>query len=133
MATYNVDITSKAVRTFGDSLEKRLIQSHRSFDNTASLFTIKVIMHHCQSSHGYWLRVGGYHGDQINYRFIRVIIDIAAGERSYNEKQELLQKTMECCMDYQGKHAPECEIEVRINEVEEGDVMVVRPFNGQLA
>lgn len=59
----------------------------------------------------------------MNYRYIRVIIDILAGSKTEDEKQDLMRRTMECCLDYEGKKAQDCEFEIRINEVEESNVM----------
>lgn len=59
----------------------------------------------------------------MNYRYIRVIIGILAGSKTEDEKQDLMRRTMECCMDHEGKKAQDCEFEIRINEVEESNVM----------
>lgn len=61
----------------------------------------------------------------MNYRYIRVIIDVMAGAKTAADKEELMRGVLEGCMDFEGKHASECEIEVRINEVEQSNVMRV--------
>lgn len=66
----------------------------------------------------------------MNYRYIRVIIDITAGSKTADEKQGLMRRTMECCMEYEGKKAQDCEFEIRINEVEESNVVRTLPGRG---
>ena len=66
----------------------------------------------------------------MSYRFIRVVIDIAAGSKTADEKQDMMRRTMECCMDYEGKKAQDCEFEIRINEVEESNVVRTLPGRG---
>ena len=63
----------------------------------------------------------------MNYRYIRVIIDLMAGSKAAEEKQELMKLTLECCKSYAQKHAEETEVEVRVNEVDGGNVMRVLP------
>lgn len=41
-------------------------------------------------------------------------------------EQALLQRTADVCIDYEGKYAEQCEVEVKIKEVEEIDHMRVR-------
>lgn len=61
------------------------------------------------------------------YRYIRVVIDVQKGKlRTAEEKQELLQRTVDACLKHEGRHAEECEVEVRINEVEVGDCLRVK-------
>ncbi|RMX99046.1 hypothetical protein D0868_09747 [Hortaea werneckii] len=79
-----------------------------------------------EASSGNGLIVGSG-GDMMSYRHIRVIIDISAGSKTANEKQDMMRHTMECCMEYEGKKAQDCEFEIRINEVEEGNVMRMLP------
>lgn len=126
MATYNLTLSGKAFRSFTtDGLPERLVESHSKFDpsiSSADLRAIKVIQtvtdHH---SDDYNLYLGPELRGR-NTRYIRTIIDIPAG-KTEQQKRELLQRTTQCCMDYQGKRADECEIEVRINEVDERNVM----------
>lgn len=63
----------------------------------------------------------------MNYRYIRVVIDVMAGAKDAADKDDLMRRALECCMDFEGKHASECEIEVRINEIEQCHVMRVDP------
>lgn len=124
MATYNVDITSKAVKSFSN-LDKRLVAAHCAFDTSIPANAIKVITHHLHNSTGNWLYVGGSEADGMNYRYIRIIIDIPAGSKTADEKQDLLRRISECCIDYEGKNAQGCEIWVRVNEVDQSNVIRV--------
>ena len=129
MATYNIDITSKAIRSFGSSsdLGKNLVHMHYKFDHSEDSNKVKAITHYLHDTTGNWLVVGKVGADMMDYRFIRVVIDIAAGSKTEEEKQDLLRRTLECCMDYERKNAQKCEIEVRVNEVEKGDVVRIYP------
>lgn len=122
MATYNIDITSKAIRNFNENLCERLVSSHHLFDKSVPARSIRVIRNLMNNASGGSLHAGGG-GNAMNKRYIRIIIDIPAGRETQERKRELLQRTTQCCIDYQGKHASACDIEVRINEVDEQDVM----------
>lgn len=126
MTTYNIHETSKATRSFTTDLGQRLIESHRRFNPNDDPSSIQVLTYFLHSSSGNGLIVGSG-GDMMNYRYIRVVIDIAAGSKTADEKQDIMRRTMECCMDYEGKKAQDCEFEIRINEVEEGNMMRMLP------
>lgn len=51
MATYNVDITSKAIKSF-DDLPNRLVTMHRKFDSIIHPRDIKVITNFLHNSTG---------------------------------------------------------------------------------
>lgn len=75
------------------------------------------------SSHGHWL-----YPDEMQNRYIRIVIDIPKGRlQNAEQKHALLQKTTEACLEYQGKKAVECEVEVRINEFNDEEFMRVLP------
>lgn len=66
-------------------------------------------------------------GDTRSDRYIRVVIDIAKSRlQTPAAKQELLQRTVDACLTYEGKYAELCEVEVKINEVDESDYVRVR-------
>ncbi|TKA21686.1 hypothetical protein B0A50_08754 [Salinomyces thailandicus] len=127
MATYNIDLTSKATRSFTEDLPKRLIASHRKDDPSVHPSALKVLTRHLHSSRGNLLYSGIGGGNEMNTRYIRVIVDLAAGSKTDQDKQGLMKRTLQCCIDYQGKHAKDCEFEVRINEVNEGNVLRMCP------
>lgn len=136
MATYNVTITSKALKDIPD-LCHSLVQEHRAFDPTTPLSAIKVIVTQLYQESGGYLYVGtgaanpsNYrHGpNQTNYRYMRVVIDARPGSKTTIDKKALLTRVMERCMDYQGKKAKDCEIEVRINEIKEEDMIRIDPI-----
>ena len=132
MATYNLTMTSKASSSIASpSLFARLISSHRRFDPSMPSSAIKIIEIYLSNSYGIWLHIGTNGVDQQNYRYIRVVIDVPAstfrGDSGPQRKRELLQRTLECCQGYEGKKAADCEYEVRVNEVENEDVLRVAP------
>ncbi|RMY90601.1 hypothetical protein D0861_03570 [Hortaea werneckii] len=128
MTTYNIDITSKAARIFTTrQLSQRLIESHLRANPTDNPSSIKVLTNLLHNKSGNELSVGS-DGDMMNYRYIRVIVDIPAESKTEDEKQDLMQRTMACCIAYEGKKAEDCEFEIRINEVAEGNVR--RAFAG---
>jgi hypothetical protein len=65
--------------------------------------------------------------DPSHYRYIRVVIDVPKSRfQSAEAKQALLQRTVDACLDYEGKHGEDCEVEVKINEVDENDYVRFR-------
>ncbi|KAF7189042.1 hypothetical protein HII31_09464 [Pseudocercospora fuligena] len=127
--TYNIAVSSKATRTFHD-LPKKFLISHRQFDPTLPSSSIKILHHMLHNAKGYFLTVGGVNGgDEMSYGYIRVVIDVMKGTLDGPRKAELLKRTMDVCLDYEGKKAGETEVEVRINEIEEENVL--RVIQGQ--
>lgn len=56
-------------------------------------------------------------------RYMRIFVDTPKGRLQDSEcKRAFLSKTVEACLEYQGKKANVTEIEVRINEFEKEDV-----------
>jgi hypothetical protein len=122
MATYHIQITGKAVRTGMNptKLEDSFIAMHNSLDATAAPNDIKVIMHRIGAD-GYWMQTGIR--DRTKYRYMRVSIVTVEGSRAASLKQELMTRAMECCVEYQGKHAEETEMEVEYREIERGNLL----------
>jgi hypothetical protein len=117
--TFNVYYSSRAMRLTQD-LNQQLLASYSSAERQ----NIRIVTIFLHDSHGCWLQ----HPNGNHYRYIRIVIDTPRGRlRTREQKQELLQKTMKACFEYEGKHAGECEVEVRINEFDEEDVMRVVP------
>ena len=121
MATYFVYYTTAASRSFSE-FEPRLIASHRQFDPSLHSSAIKIITHYLHRSEVNRL-ITGDGRDASSARWIRIVIEIPRGRHTDEAKQQLLQRTTQACLDYQGKHASQCEIEVRIEEFEEGNVL----------
>lgn len=121
MATYNVDMSYKAMRTFSSGLEPKLVQAHRAVDPSVQPGDIIVILHrlHPSGDEGRF-----YAGDGNSRRYIRVVIDLQEGSQTDASKQELMRKVKDCCVEYEGTSA--CEIEVRINEVKPENVLKVK-------
>lgn len=63
----------------------------------------------------------------MNHRFMRVIVDIDAGSKSATEKEQLMRRVVDLCIEYEKRHAEKTEIEVRINEIQKANVMRVQP------
>ncbi|KAL5388729.1 hypothetical protein DPSP01_002836 [Paraphaeosphaeria sporulosa] len=62
--------------------------------------------------------------DTSSYRYIRVVIDVPKNKfQNPEDKQALLQRTFDACIDYEGKYASQCEVEIKINEVEDENYM----------
>jgi hypothetical protein len=120
---YNVDITSKAHRPWSN-LGKKLVDAHVACEPSTPPNAIKVITYPHKIDNYITLYVGSGANEK-NYRYIRVIIDIPAGSRTAAEKEILLKTASQCCLDYQKKGAHKCEVEVRINEVDEVNVLRV--------
>lgn len=116
--TYTIHSTSaagRATKWLHDSLWATIPTSERS--------STKIIHNILDWSRGHFM----YPQKTDQYRYIHVVIDVQKGKlRTAEEKQELLQRTVDACLKYEGRHAEECEVEVRINEVEVGDCMRVR-------
>jgi hypothetical protein len=98
------------------------VASYLTFDHSTPAGAVKAITHLLRGS-----RIGSlFTGDgchERSRRYIRVVIDIPRDSWRVEEKQELLRRTIDCCVEYEGRHANECEIEVQLNEVDERDVM----------
>lgn len=113
---YNVYMTTKAGR--GKFLHKVL---HASLPPEERR-TVKIITHILDISRGHLL----YPQATNDHRYIRIVIDIPKGKlHNDEEKQALLQGTVDACLTYEGKHANDCEIEVKINEVDTSDYIRV--------
>ncbi|EME43705.1 hypothetical protein DOTSEDRAFT_80994 [Dothistroma septosporum NZE10] len=121
MATYTVYISTTAVRTFSD-IQPHLISIHRQFDPSLHPSAIKIITHWLQKGQVNRLLTGDGR-DASTARYIRIIVDIPVDRHTDGAKQELMQQITQACLDYQGKHAKECEIEVRITEYDEKSLM----------
>lgn len=63
----------------------------------------------------------------MSYGYIRVVIDVMKRALDAPRKAELMRRTMDVCLEYEGKKAGETEVEVRINEIEEENVLRVIP------
>lgn len=59
-------------------------------------------------------------------RYVKVVIEIPAQSKSAPEKEDLLRRTLETCIDYV-KYPETTEIEVRIQEVQPEDCVSIRP------
>lgn len=127
-ATYNVHISSKAIRNF-PNLGKMIVQSHLALEPTTKLHAVKVITNYMHPSYGDWPYVGGMDNEE-SYRYMRIIIDIPAGRRTAAERKTLMEAAMICCLQYTGKHAIESEIEIRVNQVSDEDIMRMTPLRG---
>ena len=77
-------------------------------------------------SQGNWFH-NGLGLDAMDHRYIRIAIDIPAGSLDEKAKQDLLQRVINVCVEYEKKHAGETEMEVKVNEVEPGKVLNVQP------
>lgn len=126
MATYNLTITSKANKTFANpDLPERLVRSHQSLDTSLPAHAIRVIENYLHNSYGNFYFGAGQ--SAMSKCYIRVIIDIRAGSKTREEKYELMRRTLACCQEYEGKKASQCTVEVRINEIEDENVMLYDP------
>jgi hypothetical protein len=132
MATYNVDISFKALRSLGGSfanddklarsLAKGLVDMHIAIDPSTPRDNIKVITHCSLGPQHNWLYVGtGQTGS--DYGHMRVVIDVSVGSKGAQEKQELLGQTMEFCKKTFEDKIMKIEFEIRINVVEESDML----------
>jgi len=116
--TYNVSISDRACRIF-KSLKRTLLASHpQSEHNSIRIITTILGLDNGTSMYPNALR----------HSYIRIVIDIPKGRiQNLEHKQELLRKTTEACLTYEGRKASKCEVEVRINEMNEEDIVRVLP------
>ena len=114
---YNVHMTTKAGRGwkfFHEVLYESLPPEERK--------TVKIMTTILDLGRGHLLHpqtTGGH-------RYIHIVIDIQKGKLQNNEeKQAFLQRTVDACRTYEGKYVEDCEIEVKLNEVDNNDYMRV--------
>ncbi|KAK3723768.1 hypothetical protein LTR37_001649 [Vermiconidia calcicola] len=132
MATYNVDITSKALKSLtaglgftslgtrswgasSNNLGQDLIAMHCDFDTTADRRAVRVVTHYLYNESGNWFLTGDG-GSEMNERYIRVVVDVEAGSKTAERKEELLKRIVDVCVQYEGKKADECEFEAMVKE-----------------
>lgn len=123
--TYNISITSKAIKSFRD-LNPALISAHLSLLPNTPRSSIRIITHMLHSSQGKWFYAAGTGEDEMHYRFIQVVIEVVTGSLTGEEKGQLMRRVVEVCGEYEGKRKEETEVEVRVSEVDEGDVLWVK-------
>jgi hypothetical protein len=121
MATYNVHITPQARRSFRKELDEHLIDMHIAFDPSVARDKIKSITTSMNDT-SCRLKIGNGSGGS-SYRYMRIVIDILSGSKGAKEKKQLLERNLQCCIDYEEKWAEETEIEVRVNEIDEANVI----------
>ena len=101
MATYNIDITSKAIKYF-ENLNQRIVAMHCKLEPATDADSIKCITNYLHNGYGNWLAIGGK-SKEMKFRYIRIVIDVMAGSKTASLKEELMRGTLECCMMYEAR------------------------------
>ncbi|KAH9845435.1 hypothetical protein Tdes44962_MAKER06642 [Teratosphaeria destructans] len=127
--TYTVSITAQAHR-WGREIDKNLVASHRTFDPSLNPSLIRVITHNHQHGGGP-LFLNGLMQGTVSRRFIRVVIEVMKGSLSNERKSDLLKSAAAACLEYEGKYAQACEVEVVVRELEAGDVLLTGGLVGR--
>jgi hypothetical protein len=119
--TFNIFMSNQAVRFRGD-LQKNIFAPYLLAERK-DMRIITIFLGPIQTA-----RLGRHGQTEQEFKYIRIVIDIPVGRlKGAEERQELLNRTAQSCMEYGEKYRDEYEVEIRINEFDVGDVLRIVP------